>query len=347
MPTPSKSKQKSVQPKKKPVEVISKSQTAYIPHIGVFIILIITFILYRPSLENEFTNWDDDDYVTENWIIRNPGNIKRMIQTPVAGNYHPLTMYSLALDWSLSSKQVRSLPDDKKEVARARTFHTTNLILHLLNTALVFVFIWFLSGKRLWVSWVCSLFFGIHPMHVESVAWIAERKDVLYTFFYLISLIAYVWYRDKKKNLWLIICLFSFILSLASKPAAVMLPITLWAIDYFHNRKLDWKMIAEKVPFLILSLIVGVLTFKAQVRSDAVNYNQQYDFFEKLIFGSYGTLIYFVKLIFPINLSNLYPYPDQGKGLSILYYLAPIILLILSANGLLLFLEASVAFLRK
>jgi len=138
-------------------------------------ILAVTFVAYLPSLRNGFTNWDDPLYVLQNPLLRHP-TVGAILTTPVAGNWHPLTIGSYLLNFRISGLDPAS-------------YHWLNLLLHLANTALVFAFVSALAPGRKWTAVVTSLFFGIHPMHVESVAWIAERKDVLYAFFMLLGLI--------------------------------------------------------------------------------------------------------------------------------------------------------------
>src|SRR5882762_11139664 len=198
-------------------------------------ILLLTGLVYQPSLDNAFTNWDDNRYVLQTSTVTHP-TLQSILTEPVAGNYHPLTMASLALNYAISG-------------ARPASYHWLNLLLHLANTALVFLFVRKLSGGRLWTTVVTSVFFGIHPTHVESVAWISERKDVLYAFFYLIALIVYLRYLDTRRAPWLILALLAFVLSLASKPAAVVLPLTLLAIDYFRRRPWSPSVALEKAPF--------------------------------------------------------------------------------------------------
>ncbi|HEU4725640.1 MAG TPA: hypothetical protein VFU59_10145, partial [Candidatus Eisenbacteria bacterium] len=162
-------------------------------------ILVVTFVAYVPCLDNDFTNWDDNTYVTDNPLIGQP-DFRTLLLTPISGNFHPLTMWSLALNYRISGLDPAS-------------YHWLNLLLHLANTLLVFVFVRRLSKDRLWTTVATALFFGIHPMHVESVAWVAERKDVLYGFFYLLGLIFYLRYLDTKRLLWLLPVLLAFILS--------------------------------------------------------------------------------------------------------------------------------------
>ena len=243
--------------------------TRRIPGLALIGILLITFIVYLPSLGNDFTNWDDDAYVTENPLVARP-HVVDVLMTPLGGNYHPLTVLSLALNYRISGYQPAS-------------YHWLNLLLHLANTGLVFAFVWMLSRRRFWTATATSLFFGIHPMHVESVAWIAERKDVLYTLFYLLGLIAYLRYLERRRWAWFAVCLAAFVLSLASKPAAVVFPLTLLALDYFFRRTDRIRLVLEKLPFLALSIAVGWLTLKAQQAIGAVALVGTWSLFEKAV----------------------------------------------------------------
>jgi len=277
-------------------------------------ILVLTFTVYIPSLDNGFTNWDDDRYVTTP-LLAHP-DFLRVLATPVEGNYHPLTIWSLALNYRISGLHPAS-------------YHWLSLLLHLANTALVFLFVRMLSGGRFWTTIVTSLFFGIHPMHVESVAWIAERKDVLYAFFYLLGLIAYLRYLERRRLPWLGVTLLAFVLSAASKPAAVVFPISLWTIDYFRRRPFNLSTLAEKVPFLAVSLAVGLLTLKAQRSVGAVASAHAWGPVQQLLIASYGTLMYVVKLFLPVRLSALYPYPNVEGGMGPQFYLAFVALAVL------------------
>jgi len=258
-------------------------------------ILVVTFVTYLPSLDNGFINWDDNAYVTENPILAHPSP-HDLLTLPFAGNYHPLTMASLALNYRLSGLDPAS-------------YHWLNLLLHLANTALVFLFVRKLSGDRFWTTVVTSVFFGIHPTHVESVAWISERKDVLYAFFYLIALIVYLRYLDTRRYPWLILTLLAFVLSLASKPAAVVLPVTLLAIDYFRRRPWGASVVLEKAPFFAIAIIGGIFTIQAQHGAGAIAAAQLFSPFKKVLFASYATAMYMVKLFVPVHLSAIYPYP--------------------------------------
>jgi len=267
--------------------------------------LLLTFIVYLPSLGNGFTDWDDRFYVVNPLVVR--PHVRDVLITPVIGNYHPLTILSLALNYRISGYQPAS-------------YHWLNLILHLANTALVFGFVWMLSRRRFWTATATSLFFGIHPMHVESVAWIAERKDVLYTLFYLLGLIGYLRYLERRRWAWFAVCLAAFILSLASKPAAVVFPLTLLALDWFFQRADRARLVLEKLPFLALSIAAGLLTLKAQRAGGAIAPVGTWNLFEKLLLASYGSVMYVLKLFVPVGLSAIYPYPAKGAGLGPEFY---------------------------
>ncbi len=271
-------------------------------------ILALTFLVYVPSLGNDFVNWDDPIYVADNPLVVHP-DIRAVLTTPVGGNYHPLTIWSLALNYRLSALNPLS-------------YHWLNLLLHLANTFLVFVFVRKLARGRFWTTVVTALYFGIHPMHVESVAWIAERKDVLYAFFYLLSLIAYLRYLDGRRIAWLGAALAGFVLSAASKPAAVVLPVTLIAIDYFRRRRFDLRLFVEKTPFLVVSLLTGLLALQAQKATGAMSDLRPWSALQKVLVGCYGTLQYVLKLFVPVRLSAIYPHPNvAGTGLGPEYYL--------------------------
>ncbi len=152
-------------------------------------------------------------------------NVKTIMTTPIMGNYHPLVIISYA--WEYFFFKLNPAP-----------YHIINLVIHLLNCILVFYFILRLSNS-IPVAFITGLLFGIHPLHVESVAWISERKDVLYAFFYLISLICYLSYLERRPAYkYYFFSFFFFFLSILSKPMAITLPLILFLLDYFHRQKI-------------------------------------------------------------------------------------------------------------
>lgn len=283
-------------------------------------ILLLTTFLYLPSLQNGFTNWDDSVYVTQNVMITqlSGDHLWQMLTQPVAGNYHPLTMLSLALDYQLGG-------------LNATVFHRTNMLLHLLNTLLVFVFVYLLTKRKWLVAGLTALWFGIHPMHVESVAWVAERKDVLYSCFFLTGLVAYLQFLKTEKWAWLGGTFVLFLLSLLAKPAAVVFPVVLLLIDYFWDRPFSKKILVNKIPFFLLSLLFGWLTLQAQVDFMAVKTLKNFDIIDKFLFACHNLGSYIFKMLAPVHLSTFYPFPDAAKSLPLLFKIAPLFVIALGA----------------
>jgi protein O-mannosyl-transferase len=302
----------------------------WVPWVVAALLLIITWFLYKPSLNNHFTNWDDPSYVQENIQVRQPGiqSIKYFFTHESATNYHPFTMLSLSLDYQMTVKDKRLLRETDE--LEAVNFHTTSLVFHLINVLLVFLFIFLLTGKRVIVATVTALLFAIHPMHVESVAWIAERKDVLYTFFFIAGLIVYLKYLEKQSWMRLLLTGILFLASLFSKPSAVVFPLILLAIDYFKGRKITQKVFYEKIPFLILAVVFGVITFMVQANT-AVAGIKVFTFFQRLMFASYGFIMYQFKLLLPLKIAAFYPYPHLGASgnLPLVFYLSPLVVAVI------------------
>lgn len=280
------------------------------------LILIITFIIYIPALNAGFVNWDDPDYVGENnYLIRDLSRLPELLTTSVQGNHHPLTMFSIALNFAISGDN-------------AWSYHLFNLIFHLTNCLLVYRLALLLTKNNSLVALVTSLFFGIHPLHVESVAWVSERKDVLYALFFIAGHISYTKYVDSssKKQYWL--TLLFLVLSLLSKPAAVIFPVSLFCIDIFRNRQFSFKLITEKIPFFIPAILIGLLTISAQKDVGATG-EEYFGLGKNILFGFYGIMMYIVKMILPFKLSAFYPFPPLNEKLSVVYYAAPLFTLLL------------------
>jgi tetratricopeptide (TPR) repeat protein len=237
-----------------------------------------------------------------------------MVKRPtaeVAGNYHPVTVLSLAVNYAMGK-------------GNFPVYYGTNLFFHLLNTLLVFFLVFLMFDKKWLAALITAFFFGIHPMHVESVAWIAERKDVLYTFFFLLTLIGYLRYRQTNKTSTYILILLLFALSLLSKPAAVVLPVVLLLIDWYQKRKLDRKLLLEKVPFFVGALAIGLITMNIQESAGALTTHTN-SFLDKIMVASYGFITYIAMLIVPIKQAAYHAYPAEGFPL--IYKISPLIAL--------------------
>jgi protein O-mannosyl-transferase len=265
----------------------------------VILILIVIFAAFFPCLKNGFVNWDDGPYVTENPVIRHFSgtNIARVFSTIYISSYLPVTMLSYMLDYRLFGMDPFG-------------YHLTSLIFHLLNCLLVFWLFRRLSGSVL-VAFLTALFWGIHPLRVESVAWVSERKDVLYTCFFLLSMICYCRYLSERKvgTAYGLSVVF-FALSLLSKAMAIVLPPVLLLTDHLLGRKFDRGAVVDKAPFLVLSLGIGAVGFYGQMNGSQPAYFQ--GFFERGLASCHAIFFYLNKLILPVGLSCLYPSAETG-----------------------------------
>ncbi|MBK9108910.1 MAG: tetratricopeptide repeat protein [Saprospiraceae bacterium] len=279
--------------------------------------IALTFIGYIPSLSAEFVNWDDQDYASNNPLIHNFSNFLKFFTTPVQGNYHPLTMISLAFNYAISGLNPFS-------------YHLVNVLFHLANVFLVFKFINGLLPGKIFIAFSVALFFGVHPMHVESVAWVSERKDVLYTFFFLLGFIQYLKYIDlnSKRNYWY--CFLFFCLSIMSKPAAIIFPAVLFTLDFYRNRPFSFSIIKDKIPFGLIAAFFLYLTLHAQTSAGATPTSEFYTWDTRIFFPFYGYMMYIYKMFLPIGLTAFYPLPPINEGLKTAYYIGPIVFLLSS-----------------
>ncbi|MEI7725580.1 MAG: tetratricopeptide repeat protein [Bacteroidota bacterium] len=279
---------------------------------AVVIVLVTTAAIYYNAINFGFLEtWDDNLYIRDNSDIKalHWANIKLFFTTIYANNYQPVLMFFYALEYKIGA-------------GKASIFHLSNIILHLSNTILVFVLIGKISPKSDLAALITAAFFAVHPMHVESVAWIAERKDVLYSFFFLLSLITYTTYIKLQKLKYLGYTSVFFMLSCFSKSAAVILPLIMLLFDYYQNRKYNWKMIAEKIPFFLISLIFGLVAVQSQ-KGAIQDRAPIMSVIEHISIVSFSFTSYLYKALIPVNLSAVYAYPvETGSNLPLVYYLS-------------------------
>ena len=215
------------------------------------LILLFTIVIYSNSIQNAFVNWDDDVSIINNDDIHSldRGHLFNIFNNSYNGMYQPAVMITFAINYAIQKLQ-------------PEVYHITNLLFHLLNILLLFIFIKMLFRNTILAA-VTALIFAIHPMHVESVSWITERKDVLYAFFYLSSLILYLKYiqSDYQKRFLLLAFLF-YLFSLFSKTNAVTLPLIMIAIDIYYGRPKSRYAIFEKAVFFLFSIIFGLIAIK-------------------------------------------------------------------------------------
>jgi len=281
-------------------------------YIYLIIIAVITFAAFAIALQNNFLIWDDKDYVTENAYIKefNPQALKTMFKVYVSCHYHPLTLVSLAVDYKLWGE-------------KATGFIFTNILWHILNSLLIFILFLKISNKRD-IALITALLFAIHPLRVESVVWISERKDVLFSFFYFLSLIAYTHYlKNEKKLKYFFYTFLIFVVALFSKATAVSLPLLLLLFDYYFERKNYTRLIIEKIPFFVLSVVFGLVAMDAQ---SAAEPNSK-GLIEHIFLITYAISFYLIKFLLPFFQSAIIPFPESINGvLPLKYYLSLLII---------------------
>nr|MBK9651558.1 glycosyltransferase family 39 protein [Bacteroidota bacterium] len=271
--------------------------------LGLAIVVVSTFVAYSTCLDNDFTNWDDPGYIIENPIIKTMSgeNIKRIFTEPYFANYQPLHIFSYMIEYHFFGLD-------------ASGYHWVSVIMHIINTLLV-AFIALLLLKDRYIAIAVSLLFGVHSIHVESVAWAAERKDLLYTMFFFASFIFYILYVQKSQTKWLIVSVVFFVFSIFSKAMAVSLVPVLFLIDVLYSRKLSVKLFLEKIPYLILALILGIVWLKVTKPEDAFTpTGDTYTLVERLFFASHNLLQYFAKSVFSIRSKWVLPISHCGQS---------------------------------
>ncbi|MFH0896246.1 MAG: tetratricopeptide repeat protein [Bacteroidota bacterium] len=299
MATHPKIKNKTVQ--KSPVKKAQpvKKNPQFLAPIG---LAIITLIVYANAFTNGFaSNWDDNIYLIGNPYTQNLSqNFFYFFTHFQVGNYHPLSMISLAIDYQLFGQN-------------SAGYHTVNILIHAANVVLLFYFVRLLL-KNDTASFVVALLFAVHPMHTESVAWIAERKDVLFFLFFIIGLIFYTRYALGKINRkGYFLALLFFILSVLSKSTAVVFPVILILTDYILKRPFNKIVWLEKVPFFLISLAAGIIAIYAQAGEAALNEQSVagFTFIDRIFISSYAFLYYIVKTIVPFGLAAMHYYPTS------------------------------------
>jgi tetratricopeptide (TPR) repeat protein len=313
-------------------------------------VALMTFSIYLSSLHHEFVEWDDAQYVVENPHIRsfNKAFIEWAFSDFHAGNWHPLTWISHAMDYAIWGLNPLG-------------HHLTNVVLHAVNTFVVVLLAiglltvvketgikigksaFFSEPTLLITGGIAGLLFGLHPLHVESVAWVAERKDLLCGLFFLLSIVMYTKhgsnvYNEAAQinspmrffNKYYVLAVGFFILALLSKPMAVTLPVVLLILDWYpfdriRSLKTFRAALIEKLPFIALSLLSSVLTVLAQSAGGAIVSMESVPLSTRVLVGIRSLLVYLWKMIWPSNLVPFYPYPTDVSLFS-LEYLSAIVL---------------------
>jgi len=287
-----------------------------------FALTLSTLLVFWRVRNFDFTNYDDNLYVSENRNIISGltlDNVVWTFTTSRATNWHPLTWLSLMLDCQLFGPNPGWI-------------HLVSLLLHVANTLLLFAVLKKMTGS-LWPSAFVAAAFALHPMHVESVAWIAERKDVLSTLFWLLTLTAYVGYVRRLSAFRYVLCLAVFAIGLLAKPMLVTLPFVFLLLDYWPLSRFDlpkaiktsgrqprksahapgkrrsfYRIIAEKIPFFALSAVSSVITFLVQRNSGAIVDINTFPLESRIANAFLSYARYMGKMFWPRNLAVFYPF---------------------------------------
>jgi Tfp pilus assembly protein PilF len=266
-------------------------------------LVLATLVVYFRTVHYDFVFYDDDTFVYANPVVQ-----RGLTAAGLAwafglhfANWHPLTWISYLLDAQLFGMN-------------AGGFHLVNVLLHAASTAMLFIGL-FRMTRRPWRSAIVAAIFALHPLHVESVAWVAERKDVLSTFFEMITLLLYVSYvKRPRARRYALVCL-AFAASVMSKPMSVTFPLVLLLLDYWPLQRIAWpakgketvRVFVEKVPLLLLSVVASALTFVAQRNGGTVASLSSMPIMARLDNAATAYMIYIQQAIWPTRLGVLYP----------------------------------------
>lgn len=285
-----------------------KMLPAWLPVCALFVVVAA---LYWPAVSFDFTNYDDDEYVTENPFIQRGFTfemIRWSFKTGHAANWHPLTWISHAIDWQFAG-------------ANPALHHATNILLHAINAALLYILL-LRSTNAKGPSFVVALLFAVHPFNVETVAWVSERKNVLSTFFGLLCFIAYVGYaKSKSKSSYVIACV-TFALGLMSKPMLVTWPFVMLLLDYWPLNRIKTPLfpvpallremkplVKEKVPFFALIVALSAVTYMVQTRGGAVGSVEAIPMIQRIGNALVSFCNYAIMTIWPFGNAAFYPHP--------------------------------------
>jgi len=289
----------------------------------------VTFA-HRPVLEARALCIDDQDYLTANRLVQHPswesaGRFLKEVLRPstVGGYYQPLTMISLMLDYAVAGR-----PDN------LRPFHRTSLILHVANTLVIMWLLYALFGRP-WIAAAVALLFGVHPMTVETIAWVGERKTLLATFFALPCLLAYVRYARRGGWKSYLACLVLYVLALMSKPTSTPLPLVMLMLDFWPLNRLSRWTVVEKAPFLLTAGVFAIITIVSQghIELSAIH---PLSAGQTFLLICHNLVFYPQHMVWPAHLSSLYPFPEDislSNGIllaNVIVFAAMLLLLLIS-----------------
>lgn len=272
----------------------------------VLLLCIVTAAVYARTMWYPFSYNDDQEYIAQNIHVLSGlslDSIRWAFTSFYAANWHPLTWLSLILNVQVFGTNPMG-------------FHAVNVVLHVINVALLFYLLNFTTGA-VWRSAFVAALFALHPLHVESVAWVTERKDVLSTLFWLLTIVCYAVYVKKSSQRMYLSALAMFALGLMSKPMLVTIPVILLLIDFWPLQRLAAsssikRIIIEKLPFFVLSLAMSAVTICAQRQTVATFTGLPLPM--RVSNALWSTLLYIWKMLFPVNLAAYYPFEPVPYG---------------------------------
>ncbi|MFQ5591723.1 MAG: tetratricopeptide repeat protein [Phycisphaerae bacterium] len=272
--------------------------------IAVVVAAVVTFVQW-PVLSAHALAFDDGEFIVHNPAIQNPGlaSTKRFLcevlePSTVHGYYIPLTMISLMLDYAAGGR-----PDD------LRQFHRTNLALHVMTTVAVVVLLSVLFGRP-WIAGLVGILYGIHPLVVEPIAWVGERKTVLATCFALWCMVVYVLHARRRRRSLALASIALYLLAVMSKPTTVPLPILLLILDYWPLNRLSRRALIEKIPLFVIGGASAVVTLISNARTANITLPVSAPVAPLLLRISHNLFFYVRKIVWPGTLTPFYPSPE-------------------------------------
>ncbi len=293
--------------------------------VGTLVILCcLLLVVYSPVLKGQFLNWDDDVHLVKNPAIRalDWPHLKEIWTQKINKTYNPLTIQTFALEYHFFGE----LPF---------IYHLNNLILHILVAILIFFFSLQL-GLPLFMAGLVAILFGLHPSRVESVAWITERKDVLYAFFYMASVLSYQKYLEdlnnpspsRRKTALLLLTTLLGLMSILAKPMALSLPLILFLLDWYKRRPFSMRGVVEKIPLIAGFLAIGWITYMEHARFPIRS------ILEAVLVSSWSFVFYLRQFFFPILFVPIYFFPQPVALSHPEYFLSVIVILLLIIAGI-------------
>lgn len=264
---------------------------------GAVIIAAVCFLAYKPAIYGDFV-WDDDRYVTNNELLAAPDGLWHIwFTTDSPSQYFPLTYTSFRIEYALWGLNPTG-------------YHIINIVLHIANALLLWILLRQLAIPG---AWLAAMIFALHPVHVESVAWISERKNVLMVFCSLLSLLAWVRFVERSQDVrpnrhFYILSLLFYVLALAAKSTACTLPVALLAVLWLKNAAVNWKRRLQIIPYLLLGLAAGLLAVWWENHHQGTEFARlDINLVERFLIAGHALWFYTGKFFWPLNLTFSYP----------------------------------------